>query len=112
MLSDIKLSAIAVGLLILVVTSVVNFFVGTTGFAWAISIESRPIAVAFILLVFSFISAAIWPQATARRRFLELSRSCTVQFAALSELAPQLHSGTICSLPSCSVFLPRLPGLG
>jgi len=53
MLSHLKLSAIAVGLMILVVTSVVKLFVVTPSFAWSMSIDSRPIAVALILLLFA-----------------------------------------------------------
>ncbi len=57
MLSHLKLSAIAVGLLILVATSVVKLFVVAPSFAWVISIDSRPIAVGLILLLFAIHTA-------------------------------------------------------
>ena len=53
MLSHLKVSAIAVGLLLLVVTSLVKFFAVTPSLLWATSIASLPILVSLILLLFA-----------------------------------------------------------
>lgn len=53
MLSHLKLSAVAVGLLILVATSVVTFFVGATSVSWAVSMDSQPMALVLVLLLFT-----------------------------------------------------------
>ena len=83
MLSHLKLSAIAVGLLILVVTSVVKLFVVTPSFAWAISIDSGPITVALILLLFAIHTGGYLG-----------AGYCA---AAIAGTQPLLH-GTICGL--------------
>ena len=83
MLSHLKLSAIAVGLLFLVVTSVVKFFFVTPSFAWAMSIDSRPIVVALILLLFAIHTGGYFG-----------AGYCS---AAIAGTQPLLH-GAICGL--------------
>jgi len=52
--AHIKFAALAVGQLIFVVTAVIAFFVGSAVLSWAMSTESRTVAIVCVLGIFSF----------------------------------------------------------